>query len=292
MNADLKAAEGRSLASAVPGWRQVKRELRSPKGTLLLLFVPLLVLGIQDAGAGRVLPGLLTGVAAAAVIDVFVLRSLRRRWVFPDGAILSALIVAMLVSPLEPWYVVAAASVLAVTSKNLFRVGPANIFNPAALAIVVMSVRFGTVEDWWGALPSFGYWGALVVLALGLFIADRVNKTPMVLAFFGAYFTLFTAASLAGDGSVAEVFRTPDIQAVLFFTLFMLDDPPTSPARYRHQVAYSLIAAAACFAFFELYGWVYYLPAGLLVANGAEGARRWIAARQRQTRTVPRRRPA
>ena len=51
---------------------------------------------------------------------------------------------------------------------------------------------------------------------------------PLVLAFLGSYFLLFTVTAFAGDpGRVSGVFRTPDLQAVLFFAFFILTDPPT-----------------------------------------------------------------
>jgi Na+-translocating ferredoxin:NAD+ oxidoreductase RnfD subunit len=138
-------------------------------------------------------------------------------------------------------------------------------------------------------LPDLGWLGVVVLIASGAFIADRINKLPLVLVFLGVYFSLFTAASLSGDGwRVAEVFRTPDLQMALFFAFFMLDDPPTCPVRYRHQVAFAAIVAFSCFVFFQAYGWVYFLPAGLLVGNAAEGARRWVSATRRsRTRATP-----
>ena len=75
----------------------------------------------------------------------------------------------------------------------------------------------------------------IALLVGGVFIADRVNKMPLVLAFLGVYYLLFTVtASFVSDPAwVSEVFRAPDLQAVLFFALFILTDPPTSPVKYR-----------------------------------------------------------
>ncbi len=120
------------------------------------------------------------------------------------------------------------------------------------------------------------------LLAVGVFIANRIKKLPLVLTFLGAYFTLFTAGSFFLDpGSVAEIFRTPDLQAALFFAVFMVDDPPTCPARYRDQVEFGVIAAVVSYVLFVSNGVIYYLPAGLLVANGWESARRVLARRRR-----------
>jgi len=288
-SASIPTTKGTARVQDSHAWKRVRRAVRSPKGTLLLLFVPMILLALPRAGASEVLPGLFAAVAVAVVIDMATAKLVHNRWIFPDGAILSALIVAMVLSPIEDWYVVAATATLAITSKHLVRIGPANVFNPAALAIVAASILFEGVQDWWGALPALGWWGAGAVLAAGLYMADRIHKMPLVLAFLGPYFALFTMASLAGDSVVAEIFRRPDLHAALFFAFFMADDPPTCPVHFRHQVAFGVITAVACFAFFQLFGWVYFLPAGLLVANAAEGGRRWLA--QRQRRRAPRRQP-
>jgi Na+-translocating ferredoxin:NAD+ oxidoreductase RnfD subunit len=140
------------------------------------------------------------------------------------------------------------------------------------------------VQSWWGALPDLGWAGIPILLVAGAFIVDRINKAPLVLFFLGAYFALFTGMSFLGNpANVSEIFRAPDLHAVLFFAFFMLDDPPTCPVRYRDQVVFGLIAALACFAIFEAFGWVYFLPAGLVVANACEGVHR---VRRQHTATM------
>src|SRR5262249_35100637 len=127
----------------------------------------------------------------------------------------------------------------------------------------------------WGALPDLPVVAVVVVLAAGVFIAERGNKLPMALVFLGAVFGLFAATAFLGDpGKVGEIFRGPDAHAAPFPAPFMVDHPPTSPVRYRDQVVFGLIAALASYAIFMTIGAVYYLPAGVLVANAWETFRR------------------
>ena len=89
---------------------------------------------------------------------------------------------------------------------------------------------FHTAQNWWGALPNISLYALVVLFATGVFIADRVNKIPLVLVFLGLYFTLFTLTAYLGDpAKVSEIFRAPDLHAVLFFAFFILTDPPTAP---------------------------------------------------------------
>jgi hypothetical protein len=71
------------------------------------------------------------------------------------------------------------------------------------------------------------------------------------------------------------LYRAPDLHAALFFAFFMVTDPPTSPPKHRDQLVYGVIVAVVSLAVFELVHAVYFLLAGLLVANVWEAARKW-----------------
>ena len=198
---------------------------------------------------------------------------------------LTGLIVAMVLSAQTPWSVATVTSAVAIISKYVVRTRAGNVFNPAALAIVAMFPVFHAGQSWWGALPEVTPIAQVTLLACGVFIADRVNRMPLVLAFFGAYYLLFTVTAFVSDPAwVSEVFRTPDLQAVLFFAFFILTDPPTSPVKYPDQIVLAVIVAVASYAIFEWMGAAYYLLAGVLVGNVWEAWRR-TTFRTRRTQT-------
>lgn len=274
-----------SAQPAVPAqslWRALRRFFRTPKGLMLLVLLALLALATPAEGLGLVAPGLLAAVGIAALLDAAFLRLTGDRWAFPSGAILTALFVALILDPHEPWYVVTATAVIAINSKYVLRNRWSNIFNPAAIALVASAFLFASGQSWWGALPDLPLPFVVILIASVAFIANRVNKLPMVVAFGGAYFALLTLAAFLGDPTqVAEMFRVPNSNAALFFAGFMLTDPPTSPVRPRDQVLYGIIVAAASVAIFLTVGGVYFLPAGLLVGNAWEAGRRLLAAHRR-----------
>ena len=258
------------------------RFLRTPKGLLLLLLGVVAAIGVPVEGAALAGPAVGVAVGVAALVDLPILRVRDGAWSFPSGAALTGLIVAMVLSPREPLPVIAAAAAIAVVSKYVFRTRLANVFNPAALALVLVFYLFDTAQNWWGALPDAPLAISLpALLASGGFITDRVNKVPLVLAFLLAYYALFTATAFAGQSrQVAEIFRAPDLHAVLFFAFFMLTDPPTSPTRYPDQIACGVLVAVTSYVVFEGLGAVHYLLSGLLVGNVWEAARRWRAGRR------------
>ena len=252
-----------------------RRFIRTPKGLLIILLTALVAIAAPRTGLRQVAPGVAASLLAALVIDAPLLRARKGRWVFPDGAFLTALIVAMVMSPYEPWYVPATATAVGVVAKYVLRVRTANVFNPAALGLVVAYFAFDAAQSWWGALPELPYAALLVVLGTGGFIAWRVNKFPLVLSFLGGYFLLVTVTAFVGDPArVAELYRPPDLHTALYFAFFMMTDPPTSPHKPSDQLVNGALVALVSYLVFELVGAVYFLLAGLLVANVFEAWRR------------------
>lgn len=261
----------------------VRRFFRTPKGLVLIVLGLLAAIAATGTGVMAIAPVVLGATATAALIDLIVLRVKKKRWVFPDGALLTGLIIAMILAPEEPWYVAAVTAAVAVASKYLLRSGKANVFNPAALGLVATFYLFDPAQNWWGALPELAPAAIVILLAAGAFITLRVNKAPAVLSFLGVYYLLVTlAAYLRDPAQVAELFRAPDLHATLYFAFFMVTDPPTSPPKHRDQVVFGAIVAVVGIAVFEVVGAAYFLLAGLLVANVHESWRRWNSHRRMQ----------
>lgn len=261
--------------------RAVRRFFQTPKGLLILLLAPMTVLAAQGTQTGWNQVGIhMAGtVALPTLIDLVILRVRTRDWEFPSGAILTGLIIAMILSPLEPWYVGASASIIALISKQLFRAQSANVFNPAAFGLVTTFFVFHPAQSWWGAMGEMPLPFVGILIATGLFIADRVNKIPLMQAFLGAYFLLFTITAFAGDpGHASAMFRAPNLHMALYFAFFILTDPPTSPVKVRDQIVCGVLIAVSSFVVFELVRSVYFLLAGALVGNV------WDALRRRQRR--------
>jgi len=265
--------------------RKLKNFFKTPKGLLLIILTILVAMATRGEGVRAVASGLGTATVVGGLADAVILRVRKKTWEFPSGAILTAMIVAMVLRAQEPWYVVTITAVAAILSKYVFRSRSANVFNPAALAIIASFYVFHTGQSWWGALPDVNPWAQIVLVAAGLFIADRVNKMPLVLMFLGTYFVLFTIAAFIRDPQwVSEIYRPPDLEAALYFAFIILTDPPTSPAKYPDQIVCGVIVAVVSFAFFEWAGVVYYLLAGVLAGNVWEA---WRRANRRTGYTFP-----
>lgn len=260
--------------------------LRTPKGTLLAIFIGLFGLGATAVGWSVAVPHMLAAVLGACLAELAVARLDGRPLAWPSSALLSGIIVGFVLSPATPAAITAAVGVLATLGKHLFATGRWHIFNPAALALLVSVPVFGTGQSWWGALPDLSWPFVLVVIATGAFIVNRINKFPLVLMFLGASFALSTVLDWIDPVTASELFRTPFVQATLFMALFMLTDPPTAPARYSEQLAFGLLVAVVSVAAEELGAGQVNLLLGLLAGNVGLAARRWL--NQRQQRATPR----
>ncbi|MDQ6671122.1 MAG: RnfABCDGE type electron transport complex subunit D [Chloroflexota bacterium] len=262
------------------------RWLRTPKGQLLVIFAIMLAVVAPQAGGAAVLPNLLAAIVPACAIDVIWMAIQTRRWRTPTSAVLSALIVFFILSTNESWLVVGWTSSFAVVSKHILRGDREHIFNPAALALLWAPIAFGSGESWWGAFGDMPRIWIALLLVVGAFLTDRLNKFPLVLTFLGAYFGLFTLVSLGNPSGVAEMFREPFLQAALFLAFFMLTDPPTSPNQYGDQVWFGVLAALSAGLAQLLGAGQVFLLVGILAPNAALAVVRY-ARRRRSDAAVP-----
>jgi Na+-translocating ferredoxin:NAD+ oxidoreductase RnfD subunit len=246
---------------------RLKRFLRTPKGALAALCLPLAALAAGAVGWQAAVPHLATAVIGACLVDLVAARMGRNGWRWPTSAFLSGLIVGFVLGPEQSWIITLAVGGLATASKYLVRTGRGHILNPAAVALLISVPLYGTTQSWWGALPDLPWPWLLALVACGMFIVDRVNKFPLVLSFMGTYFGLLTIGAFIDPPRVAELFRAPFVQAAVFFACFMLTDPPTSPARSIEQVLIGpLVAVVSCVAQLLGLGQLYLLV-GLVSGN-------------------------
>lgn len=250
---------------------------KTPKAFVLLL---LLVLGGVGLGVHQDVNGLQN---AGASIGIAVLLDVLFGWVqqrknkLPDGAVLTGLIVAMVMSTTTPWYVVAATSAVGIVAKNLLRVKKRPLLNPAAFGLLLAILCLKSDQDWWGGMSTLPPWWTGLLVIAGLAITRKANKYVQVLTFLGLYFGVFLALPLAGISPdlAGDALRVPFVNSALFLGFIMLTDPPTSPGKALDQFWFGLIAAVVSIGLYLTLGGLAYLLIGLLVANLWNAWRLW-----------------
>jgi Na+-translocating ferredoxin:NAD+ oxidoreductase RnfD subunit len=239
----------------------------TPKGYILIvLFFIAGLTGLNTVGYhGYINAG--AAIATAVVMDLIGGLLRKRKRLMPDGAIITALIITLVLNAAVTWQIAAATAAIAIGSKHLLQVKKKPIFNPAAFGLLAALLFFSSEQDWWGGFSLFPSWCIVYVIIGGYIVTNRSNKFPQVFAFLGVYFILFLAMAIWKIGDVSEAFRIPFINSALFLAFFMVTDPPTSPGKYKDQIIFGSIAAIVSVAIDASVGGLYYLLAGLLAAN-------------------------
>jgi len=137
-----------------PMLRRFQRFLRSPKGSLSLIFLSLLFVSGASVGWPVAAPHVLAALAGACLFDFLIGLVRQGKPAWPSSALLSGLIVAFVLGPLEPHAITFAVAALAIIAKHVLKTRQGHIFNPAALALVISVPLFGTGQSWWGALAT------------------------------------------------------------------------------------------------------------------------------------------
>lgn len=252
-------------------WDRLVRFAKTPKGHVTGALVLLtMVAGLTPIGHAAV-PNVVAAVAAAIVFDGLVALVLRRAATFSVGGVITALIVAGVLSGLTPTYVVIVTTVVALASKHILKRGRKPVFNPAAVGLLVSLGLFSSAQSWWAGMPLMTWWHLPILLAVGAFVAVRTRKYSQVLAFLGTYVILLVAMAAIHVGlpsaTPADALRPPFINAALFLAFFMLTDPPTTPATLREQLQFAVVVASVSVVVYALVGGLAYLPVGLLAGN-------------------------
>lgn len=261
--------------------------LKSPKCyvfTTLVLYLLAATLGVHDT------KGLQNaGIAVAVCVSLDFLISLvkgRKRFV-PDSAAITGLILALILGMTTTWPSIAATSAIAIVSKHLLSFRKKPLFNPAAFGLLVSIPLFHTGQSWWGAFGDLPAWTVGFLLVGGYIVVNRVNKFPLVFSYLATFLALLFVLDRFDPVTAFDAYRPPFINAVLFFSFFMLTDPPTSPAKVWDQILFGFLASAAGVTIYALFGGLSYLFIGLFIGSlyhlaRARAARAPIQQFQRQ----------
>ncbi|WP_193580926.1 RnfABCDGE type electron transport complex subunit D [Paenibacillus aceris] len=241
--------------------------LRTPKGYVMISMIAfLLIAAVYSLDLRGVLNSFIA-VGVSVTADFICASLAKKKRAFPDGAIISGLIIALILSTRTSWYVVAATALIAISSKYLLVYKKKPIFNPAAFGLLASILLFRTGQSWWGAFGDLPAWTNVILLIGGYMITNRVNKFPIVFSYLGTYFMLLLIMGFFNIGDSSDALRSPFINATLFFAFFMLTDPPTTPAKDKDQFIFGILSAVIGAVVYGIFGGLMYLFVGLLVGN-------------------------
>lgn len=240
---------------------------KTPKGYVTLVMAAFLI--IASIGSHQLL-GIAHGIVAVGValgFDYLYCILKGRKRIKLDGAIITGLIISLILSITTTWQVIIFTTILAILSKHLLVYKKKPIFNPAAFGLLLSILLFNSEQSWWGAFGDLPYWYVAFLLVGGYMVVNRVHKFPKVFSFLGASLIILFIMGLFQMGIAFDGFRSPFINATLFFGFFMITDPPTSPAKDKDQVVFGLLVAVISVVIYWLQGGLMYLYIGLMAGN-------------------------
>lgn len=146
-----------------------------------------------------------------------------------ESAAITALILACVIDPARSqgdFQMLGWTALAAMSSKYILALRGKHLFNPAAIALVIMWLILGVSVSWWIGTASM----LPITTLCGLVLVRKVRQGGMVASFF--------VAALAGAILLALVVGTPIIPALrqvvllsplMFFGSIMLTEPLTAP---------------------------------------------------------------
>jgi ferredoxin-NADP reductase len=181
-----------------------------------------------------------------------------------ESSLITALILFFILPPTTAVPKLAAitlAGLIAMAAKYIFAPFGKHIFNPAAIAAVIVSALGVLYASWWvgsGALLPF-------VTLLGLLV---LRKTRHILMFMAFAVAALAAIALIGllDGVAlgSTLLQAITSGPLIFFGAIMLTEPATMPSTRDLRLVYAIIAGILFAAPFHI-GSIYLVPALVLV---------------------------
>lgn len=230
----------------------------------MIVFLTLIALNaVYITGHGEIIHFIIiTG--SALIADGLIKFVKSKKLEISETAIISAMIIALIVSHTDNIALMISLPVIAMISKHIIRWKGRTVFNPAALSLVLGFFIFRLFPSWWGV-------STFLTLPLGLFIAYKIRKLEIAFSFLATYLLLFIGNALI---SSPEIFQPPSIfllnlvrDAYIFFAFYMLTEPMTTPFSKRGKIIFGVLVGVLSFGFSLFVKGIDFFLLSLLIAN-------------------------
>lgn len=133
--------------------------------------------------------------------------------------------------------------ILAMASKYLVTIEKRHVFNPAAAAVLSLSLVSDHSATWWVGTPSM----LPFVLLGGFLLIRKIERERLVFTFLITYLVLVAGAAYFHLGTVQAVITSLQLtvfnSALFFFAFVMLTEPLTAPSTKKMQEYFAYIVA-------------------------------------------------
>ena len=215
--------------------------IRSIK-TQLSLFLGLLALYLSFIEQNpRFLLAVAISIISSVAMDSLVNYIRNKRFIITESSFVTGLIVGYVISSDQALWIIALASIFAISSKHLVRFRKVHIFNPAAVGIFLAVLVLGAYTQWKAAYAWY------IVVPIGIYFAARIRRLDLVASYFIASLFLYAPQAFLHNTSLFNLFGYFNY----FFIFIMMIEPKTTPKTRLGRVIFGLGAAGFIFAFYE-----------------------------------------
>lgn len=216
---------------------------------------------------------IVTALVACALLEVIYTYAMTRMFIVPISGIISGLGLALLFTAPGIGWLMPLAAFITMTGKYVVTWRGHHVYNPTNLALVILIAASSGQVSIAPAYQWGGYWQVLVVVfALGMIIAWRAKKLPLVVAFCITYaLGALLRAQLTHQPAELTLYATISGGAFWLFVFFMITDPKTSPPDVRGMILYG-VAIGVVDIWFQLHFAVFSLFYALFAVCSA----RWL----------------
>ena len=193
---------------------------------------------------------LLVSVTICFIADMLITKFyFRRKLRIPFSGIITGIILGSVAATTTPIIAIILACVVAIGSKAFIRIKSVNVFNPAALGLLVAILLFSTSDEWW-ASSAYNLSGIFISITPVLLVLAYLSKR-LTSSFSFVIASILLSVALSPSSLSLSV---ASIDALIFSTNFylafvMMADPKTSPAGRLKQVAFGVFIAILLVAF-------------------------------------------
>lgn len=207
--------------------------------TLLLIAVAASIVGGISFSAVSIISGATTFVLVCIIVNyafgyIFSVKTQLQ------SAVITGLILSFIFSPpteVRDYIVIAIVGSLAMVSKYLLAWRGRHIFNPAAVAAVVISLAGISAASWWVATPAL----LVPVLLFGTFTLYRTHRLTMGYIYVAVALSVsLLVTSVDGPLTSEIVWMIIASYPILFLAFFMLSEPLTQAPRNWQRISIAI----------------------------------------------------
>lgn len=215
---------------------------------------------ITSAGSYLIFIQFISAISVAFILDAIITRFLSKKWIFPGGAIISAMIIALIINPGEI-LITSAVVIISLILKYLIRPKFRNLFNPAVLAITLSTLILPVYSAWHGST-------GIIVFILGLILVFLIKRASVALSFLIVYFLLDSVNAFLNQTLQLNFYMLTG--PIIFFAFIMIIEPVTTPNTTQAKIIFgSSVAVLSFILSFSgyLFGNSFFLYLSLLFMN-------------------------